>query len=78
MRILMIVLMFFLIGGFFIISNENLSLGNPEERSQFGEMYYSWLSNVFGNLGAITGDAVKLEWLPGSDFERDDEVKVLR
>tara|TARA_Y100000034_G_scaffold67371_1_gene81266 strand:- start:3066 stop:3299 length:234 start_codon:yes stop_codon:yes gene_type:complete len=74
MRILMIILMFFLIGGFFIISNEDLSLGNSEERMQFGEMYFTWLSNVFGNIGAITGDVVKLEWLPGSDFEREDRI----
>ena len=74
MRILMIVLMFFLIGGFFIISNDNLSLGNSEERMEFGEKYFAWVKNIFGNIGAVTGDVVKLEWLPGSDFERSERV----
>jgi hypothetical protein len=47
-----------------IASNYNLYLLNAEERYQFADIYYSWLIHVGKNIGSITANVVKLEWIP--------------
>lgn len=64
MKLLMFVIMFFLIGAFFIISENNLALKNPEARAEFGRIYLLWIGQVFGNSGNLIGYITRLEWLP--------------
>lgn len=64
MRITMIVIMFLLLGAFFIISNDNLHIGRSDELYKFGEKYYSWLLGLGKNVGSVSGYVVKFEWLP--------------
>lgn len=30
------------------------------------KFYFSWLTNVFGNIKAITGNIVKMDWFPNA------------
>jgi len=64
MRIFMLVLMVLLLGAFFIISNENLSLGEPYESAEFQIKYYEWVGKIWGNVKSLTGGVVKSSWLP--------------
>jgi hypothetical protein len=64
MKILIFVMMFFLVGAFFIISEKNLALGHEGSLSTFSSLYASWLSQVFGNTFSLSGYIVKMEWLP--------------
>ena len=64
MKIIMLVFMFFCIGAFFIISQNNLSLGNPENLENFISFYKNWVENSFENVGRLTGHIVNMEWLP--------------
>lgn len=64
MKFLIIVLMFFLIAAFLIIGNNNLALYQEGNFGKFFGLYFDWLDKVFGNTQKITGEAVKLEWLP--------------
>lgn len=58
-------MLFLLIGAFFIISENNLVLKKQENIDTFYELYFSWLSRIFDNSKEITGDIIKLDWLPG-------------
>ena len=64
MKVLMIVIMFFLLGGFFIISNENIHLNSADDRAELFELYTGWADGLFGNGKGVVGHVVKMEWLP--------------
>ena len=65
MKILILILIkFFLISALFIISNENLHLGDPVERETFFDTYYTWLSNIFNQSKEIMSSVINLKWLP--------------
>jgi hypothetical protein len=58
MKILLIIVLFLLIGGFLIISNENIRLNSWNSMRYFAETYYSWLINCYNNGIEITGKVV--------------------
>jgi hypothetical protein len=64
MRILIIIISFFIIGALFIISNNNLEMYRNENLSVFGQMYMDWLGQLFSNTQKISGEAIKLNWIP--------------
>lgn len=64
MKIVIFLMMFLLIGAFFIVANDNLYLKNPEQRAQFAKSYYGWFEKVFTNTRTISGYAINLDWLP--------------
>ncbi|RMD66339.1 hypothetical protein D6817_04285 [Candidatus Pacearchaeota archaeon] len=64
MKIWIFVLKFLLIGALFIISNHQLHLANPQERAQFFELYYNWISHIFDQGKLITGYVINSKWLP--------------
>ncbi len=67
MRILQVLIIFLLIGAFFIVSENNLALKNEDERLEFGRMYSKWVANVIDNGKEITGYVVKMNWLPDNN-----------
>ena len=69
MKILLIVMMFFVISGLFIISNNNLAMYKQENIVNFVDMYTKWINNIFSNTGEITGQAIKMDWLPQKFYE---------
>lgn len=66
MKTIMIIIMFFLVGAFFIVSENNLALNDQAKFNQFVGLYSSWLSQIFGNIGGVSGYVVKMDWLPGN------------
>ena len=64
MRIIAIIIMFFLLGAFFLISENKIALKYTSARQELGKLYYSWLSNLFDNSKSLMGYVVKLDWLP--------------
>ena len=60
----MLAIMFFLLAGFFIISQNNLALREEENRKEFKDLYFLWLNQTFENFKAVTSYVVKLDWLP--------------
>ena len=65
MKIAMFIVMFLLIGAFFIISQNDLKLIEKENLDKFTSLYTQWLGSVGENSIQTAGYAVKLEWLPG-------------
>jgi len=62
--VILILIKFFLISALFIISNENLHLGDPVERETFFDTYYTWLGNIFNQTKEIVNSVINLKWLP--------------
>lgn len=64
MKIYLLIVIFFLMGAFFIISENNLRLADNGNFSKFSGLYVSWLSHIFDNSKNLAGYVVKMEWLP--------------
>tara|TARA_Y100000310_G_scaffold147139_1_gene146404 strand:+ start:934 stop:1155 length:222 start_codon:yes stop_codon:yes gene_type:complete len=64
MKILMLVILFLLIGAFFIISNENIKMNSSENVSLFFNKYGQWFDQLIDNSKSLTGYVVRSEWLP--------------
>lgn len=64
MKIVMILIMLFLFSALLIISNNNLALQKQENLEKFSELYLKWLDKIFTNIQSITGNAVKMNWVP--------------
>lgn len=56
--------MFFLVGAFFIISENNLKLSDSGNFSKFAGLYSLWLSHIFDNSRNLAGYVIKMSWLP--------------
>lgn len=69
MKIAMVVVMFLLLGAFFIVSQNNLSLNSSENVDKFVSRYIAWLGSFVGDVTRLGGFVVKLEWLPESEPE---------
>jgi len=67
MRIYLFIMVFLLIGAFFIISNDNLHINKSAEVGKFFKSYYVWFGGLFENVKGISGYVVKSEWLPDSE-----------
>jgi hypothetical protein len=67
MKSFMFLIMFLLIGAFFIISNEEIRLNNSENVGLFFKEYGSWMDSLARNGKTIAGYVVKMGWLPDGD-----------
>lgn len=66
MRFWMTLAIFFLLGGFFIISNHNLALSEHGNAQKFFSLYSAWVGHLFDNVVGVTGYVVKFDWLPAA------------
>jgi hypothetical protein len=51
-------------GALLMVSNYNLALYKGENVIEFGNLYVSWLDQIYQNLRSITGNVVQMEWVP--------------
>jgi len=72
MKTLMFIVMFLLIGAFFIISNQNIQLNSSENVELFFKKYARWIDDLIENGKVVSGYVVKMEWLP----DEGDESKL--
>ena len=64
MRVIMTILIFLILGAFFIISNENLALKEKDNFETLKDRYLEWLGNLFDNTKDLTGYVINSDWLP--------------
>ena len=64
MKVMLIILKVFFIGGLLIISNGELALSEPENIEIFMNEYAVWVSGLFENGITVVGYVVNTEWLP--------------
>ena len=60
----MFLVMFLLIGAFFIISDENIKLNSQKNAGEFFQLYGQWIDSLADNGKTVLGYVVKMEWLP--------------
>ena len=70
MKIIIAIIMFFCIGAFFIISNNNLALKDENQFKQFSAQYYDWMSKLFDNGKSLSGYIIKSDWLPEENLTK--------
>ena len=70
MRIIMLIFIFFALGGLFIISNNSLYLKDKEDASKFVSSYYEWLDKMYISAGKVTGLITKTNWLPENNLTK--------
>ncbi len=56
--------MFFTLSALLIISNNDLALYEKENYEIFLDSYVGWLNKLSTNSQKLTGEAIKLDWLP--------------
>ena len=64
MKLYLIIAIFILMNGFFIISNNDLKMDNAENISKFILIYGEWIDRISNNLSTISGNVVKMDWTP--------------
>ena len=62
MSILIIVLVLFFIVSFSQVVSKVGNIGTFDGLLGASKMYFLWLKTVFGNVGHLTGNAIKLDW----------------
>lgn len=65
MKTFIFIVVFLLIGAFFIISNQEIKLNKGENVGLFFKEYAAWFDSLIGNGKIVGGYVVKMEWLPG-------------
>jgi hypothetical protein len=64
--LIILLILFFL---FIIVTFINVAHKNSIEVNSFGnfftslQLYFSWLGHVLGNIGTLTGNAVRMDWM---------------
>lgn len=56
--------MFFIFSALLIISNNNLAFNEDKNIKQFSQLYWEWLNKFYFNSQIITGNIIKINWLP--------------
>ncbi len=67
MKTFMFIIMFLLIGAFFIISNEEIKLDSQKNVGVFFQLYGRWIDSLVNNGRTVLGYVVKMEWLPDEE-----------
>ena len=63
-KLLFFIIVFLLIGSFFVISQQNLDIKNKTDQQTFLKSFGSWLGQVGKNMVQVSSYAVKMAWLP--------------
>ncbi|HLD97997.1 MAG TPA: hypothetical protein VI815_01595 [Candidatus Nanoarchaeia archaeon] len=68
MKTILIIAVFLLMNFFFIISNNNIHLTSMENISQIFSIYINWLQEIGKSIVEVTGNVIKLEWVPQTNI----------
>jgi len=63
-KLLWIILIFLVIGGFIIKSSLDTDFSQPDDRKSFAQEFFSWLGQVFTSTKKTVGYAIDQDWLP--------------
>ncbi|MEK6918500.1 MAG: hypothetical protein AABW73_00505 [Nanoarchaeota archaeon] len=68
MRFFTIIIVFLLVGVFFIISEKGLNVASSSDLKILKSDYSSWLLTTAKNSAFFVGQAIKMEWLPETNM----------
>lgn len=58
----------------FALSDQDIDLGSPSGLIEASRIYFAWFGQAATNLQAITGEAVKMDWVPEAPEKKDPDV----
>lgn len=64
MKIFIFLIIILVVGSLLIIENNNLSISKKDDANLFVDYSAKWAGNVYSNFIEITGNAVRMSWLP--------------
>ena len=63
--IALILLLLFIFSTFTaVIKSNSIDLKTASGVISAGKIYFSWLGQAFGNLRVLTGNAIRMDWMP--------------
>ena len=75
MKILVILAIVLIVGGFFIVKANNLDLNNPADRGTFLGKFVLWLKGIGENTIDAAGYVIHQNWLPESSANETNSTK---
>ena len=75
-KLLLILVLFLIIGGFVIKLQNDLNLEQDNDRKVFVKEFTTWLFQVGKNVFELTGQASRQDWLP--DEEKNNTIFILK
>jgi hypothetical protein len=65
LAVFLIMLIIFTYVSFLVtLKGQDIDFKSIDGLKQAGTLYFSWLGSVFGNVKAITSNAIKMDWSP--------------
>ena len=64
MKVLTIILMFFMLNALLIISNNEIHIFTDKGIKDFSNFYLNWINSFYKNSLEISGHIIKKDWLP--------------
>jgi len=61
---IILLVLFFALSFSDVVKNNNIDLKSPSGVISAGKVYVSWLGTIAGNVGVLTGNAVRMSWAP--------------
>lgn len=72
-KLIILVILVLIIGGFIIKSSYDLNLKDKDDRSTFVNLFSKWVLKLGHNLVDLTSSAVKQDWSP---TEKKNDTKT--
>jgi hypothetical protein len=64
MKLFLIIIFILILSALIIFESNNFQISESNDVKNFTNEYSSWINNIYTNIQSITGQAVKLNWLP--------------
>lgn len=62
MKLVILLLMFFILGALVIVDNNSLYMFKPQNHAIFAEKFVSWLDLLYQNIQTLGSDVINLSW----------------
>ncbi len=64
MKIIIGIIFILILSSLLIIESNNINITNKKEMKTLSKEYLNWTGEIYSNLQKITGQVIKLNWLP--------------
>ena len=64
MKIMIFLIIVFVMASLLVIESNHLNVSNNQDMQNFKNIYGNWINKIYQNTISVTGDAIKLNWMP--------------
>lgn len=72
MRLIVLIIILLIIGGFIIKASYDLNIREPQDRKTFVNLFSRWLFKLGRNIASLTSSAIKKDWSPIEEQKKND------